>query len=72
MATLKQLSESTKAEARKAGRLPKAPKKPKMSASVNALESYVARYNAYVDKVQAMAAKYRKAGTLKKAIFGRS
>jgi hypothetical protein len=71
MSTLKSLSEATKAEARKAGRLPKAPKKPKQSASVSALESYVVRYNAYVDKIQAMATKHKRANTLKKAIFGR-
>jgi len=69
MATLKQLSESTKSEARKAGKLPKAPKKPRQSASVATLERYVERHNNYVDKVNAMAAKYKRAATLKKAIF---
>jgi hypothetical protein len=68
--SLKKLSEATKSEARKAGKLPKAPKKPKQSASLSALNNYVTRHNAYVDKVQAMAAKYRKAASLKKSIFG--
>jgi hypothetical protein len=68
--SLKKLSESTKAEARKAGKLPKAPKKPKQSASLMALENYIARHNAYCDKVSAMAAKYRKAASIKKQIFG--
>jgi hypothetical protein len=71
MSTLKSLSETTKADARRAGKLPKAPKKPKQSATVRALENYVIRHNAYVDKINAMAAKYKRAGTLKKAIFGR-
>lgn len=70
MSTLKKVSESAKAEARKVGKLPKPPKKPKRSASVATLERYVERHNAYVDKVNAMAAKYKKSGTLKKAIFG--
>lgn len=68
--SIKKLSEATKAEARKAGKLPKAPKKPKQSASLTTLENYVARHNAYVDKVQGMAAKYRKAASMKKQIFG--
>lgn len=68
--SIKKLSEATKAEARKAGKLPKAPKKPKQSASLTTLENYIARHNTYVDKVQAMAAKYRKASTIKKQIFG--
>jgi hypothetical protein len=68
--SLKKLSESTKAEARKAGKLPKAPKKPKQSASLMALTNYMDRHNAYCDKVNAMAAKYRKAASLKKQIFG--
>jgi uncharacterized FlgJ-related protein len=70
MSTLKKLSEAVKAEARKAGKLPKAPKKPKQSATLKTLEAYVTRHNAYVDKVQAMAAKYRKASALKKTVFG--
>jgi hypothetical protein len=68
--SLKKISESTKAEARKAGKLPKAPKKPKQSASLMALTNYMDRHNSYVDKVNAMAAKYRKAASLKKQIFG--
>ena len=68
--SLKKLSETTKAEARKAGKLPKAPKKPKQSATLKTLEAYITRHNAYVDKVTAMAAKYRKSHTLKKTIFG--
>ena len=68
--SLKKISESTKAEARKSGKLPKAPKKPKQSASLMTLENYIARHNSYVDKIQAMAAKYRKAASIKKQIFG--
>jgi hypothetical protein len=68
--SLKKLSESTKAEARKAGKLPVAPKKPKQGASLSVLENYIVRHNAYVDKVNAMAAKYRKASSIKKQIFG--
>lgn len=69
--SLKKLSETTKAEARKAGKLPKAPKKPKQSASLSTLNNYVIKHNAYVDKVNAMAAEYRKAASLKKAIFNK-
>lgn len=72
MATLKTVSEATKREARKAGKLPKKPTKPKKSASLQTLENYVARHNAWVDKINGMAAKYRKAGQLKKSIFGHS
>jgi hypothetical protein len=67
---LKKVTEEAKRDARKVGKLPKAPKKPKQSASVTTLENYVARHNAYVEKINAMAAKYRKAGALKKQIFG--
>lgn len=69
--SLKKLSETSKAEARKVGKLPKAPKKPKQSASLTTLNNYIVKHNAYVDKVNAMAAEYRKAATIKKAIFGR-
>jgi len=67
---LKKVSEQAKSDARKVGKLPKAPKKPKQSASLTTLENYVARHNAYVDKVNAMAAKYRKSSAIKKKIFG--
>jgi hypothetical protein len=67
---LKKVSEATKAEARKAGKLPKAPKKPKQGASLATLEAYMVKHNAYIDKVNALAAKYRKASSIKKQIFG--
>lgn len=70
MSTLKKLSEGTKMEARKKGKLPKAPKKPKRSASAMVLENYVTKYNAYVDKVHAMAASEKKRTSLAKQIFG--
>lgn len=70
MATLKKVSESAKSDARKVGKLPKAPKKPKRSASLAAMERYIERHNAYVDKINGMAAKYKKAGAIKKTIFG--
>lgn len=67
--SLKQLSEKDKAAARKVGKLPKAPKKPKQSASVATLENYVARHNAYVDKIKEMARKNAKKDSLRKQIF---
>jgi hypothetical protein len=67
---MKTVSEKTKSEARKAGKLPKAPRKPKQSASVTALESYKRRYDAYCKKLSDMAGKARKKESLKKQIFG--
>jgi hypothetical protein len=67
---MKTISEKVKAEARKAGKLPKAPKKPKQSASLATLERYKSRFDAYVKKVNDMAAKARKKESLKKTIFG--
>ena len=66
---MKTVSEKTKAEARKAGKLPKTPRKPKQSASLTALESYKRRHDAYVKKVSEMAAKARKKVSLLKQIF---
>jgi hypothetical protein len=67
---MKTVSEKTKSEARKVGKLPKAPRKPKQSASVTALESYKRRFDAYAKKLSDMAAKARKKESLKKQIFG--
>lgn len=67
---MKQLSEATKALARKMGKLPKAPKKPKQSASLTTLEAYERRHDAYVNKVNQMAANARKKESMKKKIFG--
>ena len=67
---LKKLSEETKRMARKSGKLPKAPKKPKQSASLTVMQNFMARYNAYVDKVNGMASDARKKEALKKQIHG--
>jgi hypothetical protein len=67
---MKTVSEKIKSEARKAGKLPKAPRKPKQSASVTALESYKRRFDAYARKLSEMASKARKKESLKKQIFG--
>lgn len=67
---MKTISEKTKAEAKKAGKLPKAPAKPKQSASVATLENYKRKHDAYVKKVSELAAKARKKEALKKQIFG--
>lgn len=69
MALLK-VSESDKSLARKVGKLPKAPRKPKQSASLKVMENYIARNNAYVKKIKDMAAKSRKKEALKKQIHG--
>lgn len=66
---MKTVSEKIKSEARKTGKLPKAPRKPKKSASVSALESYKRRHDAYVKKLSDMAAKARKKVSLLKQIF---
>lgn len=68
--SLKKVDESKKALARKIGKLPKAPKKPKKSATLTAMENYVSRYNAYVDKINDMANRANKLRTMKKSIFG--
>jgi hypothetical protein len=70
MSTLKKLSEEKKALARKMGKLPKAPKKPSRSASLSAMQNYMARYNMYVDKVHGMAAKATSLKAARKQIFG--
>jgi len=67
---LKKVSESEKSAARKNGKIPTAPKKPKKGATLAALEKYVERHNAYVEKVKKLAAKGGKRDALKKKIFG--
>jgi hypothetical protein len=67
---MKKVTDKAKAEARKAGKLPKAPRKPKQNASITALEGYKRRHDAYVSKINEMAGKARKKETLKKQIFG--
>jgi hypothetical protein len=67
---LNKVSETDKAMARKAGKLPKAPRKPKQTASLATMENFIRRYNAYVSKVKDMAAKARKREALKKQIHG--
>lgn len=72
MATLRNPSADDMRNARKVGKLPKKPKKPKQSASLNTLENYVSKHNAWTDKIKDMAGRYKKANGLKKSIFGRS
>jgi hypothetical protein len=67
---MKTLSEATKAKARKKGKLPKAPRKPKRSASAATLTRYIARYDAYVDKINRMASEVTQAENLRKKVFG--
>jgi len=67
---MKKVTEKAKAEARKAGKLPKAPRKPKQTATISALESYKRRHDEYVRKINELAAKARKKESLKKSIFG--
>lgn len=67
---LQKISESDKQLARKVGKLPKAPRKPRQSASVTTMENFIARHNAYVKKVKDMAARARKRESLKKQIHG--
>lgn len=67
---MKTLSEATKAKARKKGKLPKAPKKPKRTASASALQSYIVRYDAYVDKINRMAQEMTATENLRKKVFG--
>ena len=67
---MKTVNEKIKSEARKSGKLPKAPRKPKKNASVTALESYKRRHDAYVKKLSEMATKARKKVSLIKQIFG--
>jgi len=55
-------------KARKSGFRKKAPKKPKTSASVSTLESYVSRFNAYVDEMKAKAKETDKKDKLLKEI----
>ena len=66
---LKTVSESTKALARKTGKIPAAPKKPKRNAGVTALENYIKRHNAWVDRIAAMAERAKKKEALKKQVF---
>ncbi len=66
---LKSVKEATKTLAKKAGKLPKAPKKPKRGASVAAMESYVARHNAWAHKISEMAKSAKKKDSLHKQIF---
>jgi len=54
--------------ARKGGFGRKKPKKPKQSSTLNTLENWVVRYNAWVKDAKAKAAEYKKAKTLKDAI----
>jgi hypothetical protein len=54
--------------AKKAGRVPKMPKKPKLSASLTALDNYISRYKSWVQKVKHMAAEGRRKDAVKKKI----
>lgn len=67
---LQKISESDKQLARKVGKLPKAPRKPRQSASLTTMENYIARHNNYVKKIKEMASKARKKEQLKKQIHG--
>lgn len=75
MATIKKLTPAELASARRAGYKRKKPKKPRASATLNALEAFVARYNEWVDgaraKIKEKAAKdsaVKKRITLQKSI----
>lgn len=67
---LQKVSESDKAMARKVGKLPKAPRKPKQSSSDTVLQNFISRNNNYVKKIKDMASRARKKESLKKQIFG--
>lgn len=55
-------------QARKAGKVPSRPKKPKQSSSLTVLDNYLRRYNEWVKKVKAMASDGRRKETVKKKI----
>lgn len=69
MALLK-INESEKALARKVGKLPNAPRKPKQTASVSVMENFIRRHNEYVRKIKDMAGRARKKESLRKQIHG--
>lgn len=59
MATPKKVTPAEISKARKAGVKAKKPRKPR-GKSLNALEGYVTRYNAWVDKIKDGVKKYNK------------
>lgn len=67
---LKKVNETKLKEARKAGMKRKAPKKPSRNASKATLETYVKRYNAWVDDVNKAAAENAQKEAMKRKIFG--
>jgi len=67
MATLKKVSAEEIRQARKGGYKGKAPKKPK-NKTVTTLESYISRYNDWVDRVKAASKDFKKLESLKKQI----
>lgn len=69
MATLKTITTKELSEARKGGFNRKKPKRPKQSSSLTSLESYIDRYNKYVDDAKAKAKEHREREQLKKKIF---
>lgn len=70
MATLSKISTEDLRKARKAGFKKKAPKKPKQSASLATMESYVSRYNQWCKDARQKVADGKKRETLKKQIRG--
>lgn len=64
------LSAKELGEARKAGFKRKAPKKPKMSASLTVMQGYFERVKEYEKAAKAKASEYRKREALKKKIRG--
>ena len=68
MATLKSISTKELSEARKAKFRRKKPKKPKQSATLSAMESYIERYNQWVSDAKEKAKEYRAKEVLKKKI----
>lgn len=70
MAALKKLSSNDLRLAKKAGFGRKKPKKPKRSAGVSAKESYIARWNEYVDAAKEKIKEQKKIAALNKQIHG--
>lgn len=64
------ISAETLRLAKKSGFKAKAPKKPKMNASLAVMERYVARHNDWVKRANQAAADQRKREKLQKAVRG--
>jgi len=69
MASLKKISVDELRKARKSGFKRKSPKRPKRSAGLSVLESYIARYNAWVDDARSKMRDASKRHKLQKQVF---